>query len=26
VQNGGPGVESSVLVDDLRLRKVIGGM
>ncbi len=26
IQNGGPGVESSVLVDDLQLKKVIGGM
>ncbi len=26
VQNGGPGVESSVLVDDLELRRVVGGM
>ena len=26
VQNGGPGVESSVLVDDLGLKRVVGGM
>ncbi len=26
VQNGGPGVESSVLVDDLELNRMIGGM